>query len=316
MTNTWGISGPTFLLGYAVLAALVAVIAFRLRGSALAERPSEPSLNENDPTLLAYLSGGPARALQTAVVRLRLSGRIEPTIEPGRWVLTTTSAPTHEAGPFEDAVLGAMAAGEPYDRLPDHPAVATQLRALHDTAERTGALLPEMVRRRARAGVWPMVAILALGVVRLIAGAANHKPVGWLLLILAVVAGGTVRLLVVRRQHPRLAASLTRLRDRHAVSGRPDLTGPALASTAALTVALAGWVGIESWGLFTDIEHERLAAAGTIAAFSAADTPWVWTGTDSSGSSGSGADGSSGGDGGSSGGDGGGGGCGGGGCGG
>ena len=94
MTNTWGISGPTFLLGYAVLAALVAVIAFRLRGSALAERPSEPSLNENDPTLLAYLSGGPARALQTAVVRLRLSGRIEPTIEPGRWVLTTTSAPT------------------------------------------------------------------------------------------------------------------------------------------------------------------------------------------------------------------------------
>ncbi len=113
MTNTWGISGPTFLLGYAVLAALVAVIAFRLRGSALAERPSEPSLNENDPTLLAYLSGGPARALQTAVVRLRLSGRIEPTIEPGRWVLTTTSAPTHEAGPFEDAVLGAMAAGEP-----------------------------------------------------------------------------------------------------------------------------------------------------------------------------------------------------------
>lgn len=293
MSDTWGMSGPTFLLLYGIVALVAFATAVSGRRAVLREHRPPLQLAESDPYLLAYLDGGAQRVVETAVIRLRVLGLLEPTAEPGRWVIAGEPALSHQVNAVEGAVLDGVGQGVGYQWLGRHPSVAAQVEALRSRAEQSHAVLPDALRARARAASWPVAAPLALGLARLFAGMSNGRPVGWLVLaLLGTVAGGGA-LLVVPRTHPGLTGALSELRRRHDRTKRPSSSGPELATAAAFGVALYGFSGVTSWGLLTSAEEEQLAAARQAATGSA----------DSGGGGGSG-----GGDGGSGGGDGGGGG--------
>jgi uncharacterized protein (TIGR04222 family) len=308
MGDTWGISGPTFLLLYAALLGLAIVAGVVLRRSALRAARGELRLDERDPYLLAYLGGGPVRTVQAALVRLRLLDVLAPNAEAGRWAVVGSL--TDEPSALELAVIEAARAGCNSAQIAGDPRVRAALADLEGRAEGSGAIAPVAAVRQARRGAWPVLVVLALGLARLVAGASAGKPVLFLLMALVLTGAIAVALLVVPRPHPSLAADLTALRSRYGTRPTGEVGVPELALASAFGVAMLGGAGIAGWGLLGPQEQEHLALARQAGASSSG-----WSGTDGLSGGGSGSGDYGGGDSGGSSGCGGGG-CGGGGCGG
>ncbi|MET8123597.1 TIGR04222 domain-containing membrane protein [Micromonospora sp. NPDC005189] len=299
--DTWGIPGPTFIRYYLLTAAVVVAIAVyhRIR---LAAGPAAATADPLGPEQVAYLNGGPQLAVHAALGGLRGSGAIG--VRPDRRLTTVGPAPTGLT-PLEQAILWAA---HQHSRVRDLPQDERVRVALHQTRyglEQRGLLTNDTQRARARFWGTILIALLGLGVLRLVSGLFSGHPVGYLLLTLAALLCPTL----VLRRAPLLTragrAALRGLRREH--SHLAPASTPAYATYgaagAAMGVALYGTASL--WvldpGFAEQAEIQRQAASGS-----------GWSGG-SDGSSGGGGD-SSGGDGGSS--CGGGGGCGGGGCGG
>ena len=76
MGDTWGISGPTFLLSYVVLAVVVLIASIRARRAVTRAGGAEPvTAIRTRPHDVAYLNGGAELAVVSALTALRLRGR-------------------------------------------------------------------------------------------------------------------------------------------------------------------------------------------------------------------------------------------------
>lgn len=258
---TWGITGPTFLALYAVVAVL-ALVAMRLHRRWVAGRGPEPQLDRLHPYALALLAGGPHRAVAASVTALRADGVIEPQQAGGRTRLRETGrphspsvgdrpawgsagpAPSAAADALDRAVLDRVRQGLVVHRTVEDREGAAALEQLRGELVDAGALLAPEQRVPARlAALWPG-AVAVLGAVRVSAGTANHRPVGVLVVatfvMLVLTAWFAAR---TPDRHPAVGGSLQRLRD-----GSPHLepaTVPSLATygaaTAATAVALGGF---------------------------------------------------------------------------
>lgn len=288
---TWGISGPTFLLAYAVLAVVAVVAVTRVR-RALADVPARPTDGlDRQPYDVAYLNGGAELALCAALSAMHRSGTIA--VE-GRGTVVAAARPDPRSDELERAVHHAAARPLPRRQLAQVGAVASALARIESRLVAAGLLLDEPRRSRIRSACWPTFAVAALGLVRIVAGTVNGRPVGFLVvLVLAVLGVGVGQLVAVRRRSPAGNAALCTLTARHhalSPSMRPDwaVYGPAGAALAVGVFGLSAlWTADPAFA--GELELSRATAAG------------------------SGVTGGSGGDGGSGGGDSGGGGCGGGG---
>ena len=239
--DTWGISGPTFLLAYVVLAVAVVVAAVRARRTLLdvsAERPA--GRLEDRPYDVAYLNGGPDLALTAALSAMHRAGTISTS---GRGVVVAAARPESRADELERAVHHAAATPVSRHRLAAVGAVASALHRIEQRLIGAGLVLSAERRQRIRlVGGWVLV-VAALGAVRVVAGLANGRPV--LFLILLVVLTLVVGLLLVLRVPRRTRAGDTLLRklasDHHRLSPsmRPDweVYGP---TGAALAVGVFG----------------------------------------------------------------------------
>ena len=224
---TWGMTGPEFLGLYLFLSILAGYGAWRHRFE-VSTRGPEPRLDRLHPYAVAYLAGGPHRAVAAAVAALRSAGVVEPQDQAGRTRLRTTgrplipsagerpawgtagAEPSAAADDLDRVVLSLVQQGLPVHRAVDEPDGAAALERLRADLVQAGALLAPEQRAPARlAAVWPGL-LAVLGAFRVSAGLANDRPVGF-------IAFGTVVMLGV-----------TAL-----VAGRtPDRTGPP--ATAAL----------------------------------------------------------------------------------
>lgn len=298
MGDTWGISGPTFLLGYTVIAVLVGFAALRARRAVAAESPDRrPGDLAAHPHDVAYLNGGPELAVYSALSAMHLAGTIG---TAGRGRVRAAGRLEPGTAPLERAVHFTAAAPVERRRLVFQRPVVTALEDVQRRLVEAGLLLSTEQRRRIRAVGWWMVAVAGLGLVRLLAGIANARPVGLLVVALLAVTAVALVLLARAPRRSRLGdAALAELRGRHhalAPDQRPDwaVYGPA---GAALGVGMFGmsalWAGDPAFA--DELAAQRVATGG-------GDAGAVSSGCGSSG----------GGDGGG----GGGGGCGGGGCGG
>ena len=75
MGETWGISGPAFLLFYVVLAVVVLIASIRARRAVTRAGAAEPvTAIRTRPHDVAYLNGGAELALVSALTALRLRG--------------------------------------------------------------------------------------------------------------------------------------------------------------------------------------------------------------------------------------------------
>ncbi len=281
MGDTWGISGPTFLVAYAVLAVVVLIAAIRARRAITRSGGDEPASGVSArPHDVAYLNGGADLALVSALTALRLRGAIWS--ERGiAQAVPRTDPGTDE---LERAVYSAIGAPTHRKWIANHRWVASPLGAIASRLVDAGLLLSDAQRRRVRAVGWWMVAVVGLGLVRVLAGIANAKPVGLLVFVMGIV---TIVAVVLLLSAPRLThrgrLTLAALRtDHHALSPkqRPDwaLYGPA---GAALGIGLFGMgaVWASDPAIAGELAVQRMSSGGDGSS---------WSGGDSGGSSGCG----------------------------
>jgi len=263
MGETWGISGPRFAVLYAGLMAGCLLLAWGFRR--FAGRGTVLRLEGCDPLLAAYLTGGPSRVLQSILVRLRLLGLAEPTAQRFVWRPVTAASPIRLDAPAL-AVLQAVTARTLTPFLARNPAVRAMLGEVHARAVAAGALLADDVRRRMRLVALFPLAVGALGLVRLAAGVAAHRPVGILELELLVVGVAGAMLLVPPRVHPRLQSALDALRaDRETASARlhpVDGAALAVALLGAEAFAAEGGRGVVDPQLVSALEGTRYVRLG------------------------------------------------------
>jgi uncharacterized protein (TIGR04222 family) len=248
-SDTWGVSGPDFLSVYIGLALAVYLFAtavllrsrYRPTGTDQDGREVARSLA---PLEVAYLRHGGKAAVLCAVASLRARHLV---LAVGKHKLATTRTfPPEGVHPLERAMHEAVRRQVPYKWLANAPEVGTELGAIDARLTGTGLLLPAAHRGWVRMARLSIIAVLGLGVVRVLAGIANSKPVGYLLLtLLGYVVLMVVWLLLKSSWFPRTATGhevLEHLTKRYvtlAPAHRPSWSAGG-AQTAAMSAALFG----------------------------------------------------------------------------
>jgi uncharacterized protein (TIGR04222 family) len=265
--NTWGISGPRFLLLYLALLAVTAggVVLARRRVLAVPDGAAGPA--RLDRYEAAYLNGGCELVATTAVTNLLRARHLANAARRRQRIrLVAGTAPPAGAHPVEWATYQLVAA------RPDHPrwALGAELcraPAMAAVRERLrlGGLAPtseQRVRYRAT-GLW-FLPLLALGVARVAAGTANGRPVGFLVALL-VVTVVTAAVLSLRPPHATELGRRTLARLR-AETGRP--AAGASPSELAMATALFGtgvlWAADVEMAMALRIPREHGAFLGGI----------------------------------------------------
>ncbi|MGH3922368.1 MAG: TIGR04222 domain-containing membrane protein, partial [Pseudonocardiaceae bacterium] len=197
MADTWGISGPAFLMIYSGLVAvttLLGLISRRRRLASPRAPAGEPGLDAYD---LAMLNGGERLVVAVATANLREAGAV--TVEQGQ--LEVAQPLPHGTHPVERGVYQALDEAAS-TRVWSVEALATRHQAVMAVRERLiqrGLLHPPGASSTRRLALW-LLPVLGLGIARLAAGLANDRPAGYLLMLLALTAG--LSLWVGRRPGP------------------------------------------------------------------------------------------------------------------
>jgi uncharacterized protein (TIGR04222 family) len=196
-SNTWGISGSDFLLIYGTLCLACCVVVW-LRRVALTRSGPLTHRYQLDECELGMLSGGPRLALTVAAAALARTGAIEAV--PGAR-LEVRHRPKSHATSIESELFEALEREPklPVRRLKRKLVRADAIRQLEDRLVSAGLMID---RRRARwlGQLWQFAfPLLALGVARLIAGLANHKPIGDLTVLVCLVV---IAMFVFVRERP------------------------------------------------------------------------------------------------------------------
>jgi uncharacterized protein (TIGR04222 family) len=194
--DTWGISGLDFLKVYggALVVFLLVATLFRIRAirAGGTDSPSSPT-----PGQIAMMQGGPARAVYASLAGLRAAG----VVAAGqlRELQATGPAPAGLTR-LDHAVYDAASRRVQVSGIQSDAGVRSALDDLREGLVRAGWVLDPVQRGRARLGAWMLLALSGFGLVRLVAGIANGRAVGVLvLLIILTTAIGFVLLVVPRR---------------------------------------------------------------------------------------------------------------------
>lgn len=193
--DTWGIPGPTFLAIYAIVAATAVCVVVIRRLPADATRIDTDDLTAAQVGMLI----SDERAVLAAVTQLRAAGLID-----------STGRATRELGEIDKAVHDTFVRAV-HLRLPRTTTApvrdaAIALRELRFTMSQQGLLYS---RPRAL-GIGILTPAILLGAARMVAGAANRKPIGYLALIVACLVAVAVYCLIrPRRLTARGAATLS-----------------------------------------------------------------------------------------------------------
>lgn len=243
--DTWGISGPMFLFILITAFILALFVSSALRSLALRGRSVNRDLH---PYEVAYLVGGRHRVVWSSLAALRTGEVID---AAGNGEIRIVGEPRMPLTPLDQAVLHAISQGmnTSVRSIPLHPAVRAEVDAMRGWLAADGLAANAAQRRRARLlGTLPLLAVLAAGFVRLVAGLGGHKPVGLLVMFLFVATIITL----VKLQAPRVTRAGKRVTDM--ARARNSALSPSMSpswatygsSGAALGVALFGTAALVS----------------------------------------------------------------------
>jgi uncharacterized protein (TIGR04222 family) len=259
IATTWGIGGPAFLGGYAVLCLLgVIAVAWAARSPL---RPREHAMSDDvcDPDVyeLAMLGGGPQLAITAAATKLHEDG----VLVSGDGGLNVVGRLQRGADPLERELVAVVSARPEITFAEVRTAVADGEAVSSMTARLTSAGLLGEPRDGARRA-WTIGGLLiALGVARIVAGAENHAPVGGLVAMVVVVLCATIWLGRARTGATGRGRRLVkRERAARAELRRTPRTGEA-AIAAALFGGAALWLAEPALASALDVPRE--AARGT-----------------------------------------------------
>lgn len=264
--DTWGISSQTFILFYLLLAVVVWIAAVRTRKAVVGRRRGDrPSVDlTSAPYDVAFLNGGADLAMFAALSSMRVDKTVA-TAGRGNVVAAGTLRP--DADDLEMAIHQTASSPVARTRLRLHRPVLDALGRIEKRLVADGLLLDAEEQRAARAaGAW-MLAVAALGLVRIIAGIANGKSVGFMIAAFLVVSViGIVLTARVPRRTPLGDDTVSMLRGLHhrlSPANRPDWVTYGAAG-AALGVGVFGmsalWASDPAFA--SELEAQRAAAAG------------------------------------------------------
>ncbi|MFJ6196525.1 TIGR04222 domain-containing membrane protein [Micromonospora sp. NPDC092111] len=243
--DTWGIPGPLFLKLY-LMVAVVAVVGTVLHRRRLTAGPDSVGVDQLGPQQVAYLNGGDQLAVWAALGGLRGAGAID--VRPDRKLIAAGPLPAGIT-PLDYAIR--QAAGRPVAarELRRDSGVARALERLRQGLEQHGLLIDADGIRALRRGRNLLLGLLVLGLVRLVAGLVNGRPVGWLLL--ALLGLGVTFALVARTPRRTRAANVALRGLRRSNIHLSPVSAPSYATYgaagAAMGVALYGTVSL--WAL-------------------------------------------------------------------
>jgi uncharacterized protein (TIGR04222 family) len=263
--DTWGISGPRFLLLYVVVLAVTVAGAVLARRRVLAVPEGAAPPSRLDRYEAAYLNGGAGLAATTAVSSLLRTRHLAPSPRRrSRHRLVARKAPAAGSHPVEWAAYQLVAGRrEPLLReVQAGLASSSAMTAVRERLRRAGLAPTDEQRARYRAtGLW-FLPVAALGVARVAAGTANGRPVGFLVGLLVVTVVLAVALCLRAPDTTELGRrTLERLR---AETGRP--AAGASASELAMATALFGtgvlWAADTETAMALRIPREHGAILG------------------------------------------------------
>ena len=229
------------LLGGGLLIALA--MRYSLRGS-----PARGAPPDLDALELAFLAGGPARLCDAAIARLMGLGALG--FAPAGRLLVPTQRNIDLPPllrPLREGLFSGLTRAEFHARA--RPLVVQMRQSLRQR----GLLLPR--HASLQAALPPAAFLLALalcGVVRAVNGVLHHRPVGYLLLLIAATVAATLWLL--RSAPERTLAGDAALRAH-------DTSEPADNTDLALTVALAGIAALANTTLGPLVQMQQAEAA-------------------------------------------------------
>jgi uncharacterized protein (TIGR04222 family) len=239
MEPTWGITGPAFLALYLGAMVIVAVLA-TIHRKVLFRGNSDARVDDLGPQQVAFLNGGDRLAIYAALSGLRASGAIG--AGPGH-TLTQTGPIPAGVTPLDAAVHNAAGRQVRARDLRDDQFVRSALDQLRDGLERRGLVNSKETLRTGRLWALAAAALLLVGILRLIAGIQNDKPV-LLLLPLLFITGVLVLVLAMADRLATAAAvqgmRALRLRNGHLSPRQSPAYATYGASGAAMGVALFG----------------------------------------------------------------------------
>jgi uncharacterized protein (TIGR04222 family) len=235
---TWGVPGPAFLVFYLTVALTVLVLATLHRRALFAGTESARSLSLG-PQQAAYLNGGQRLAVYTALGGLRAAAAIG---TAGKALVQTSAMPAGIT-PLDAAIYNAAGRQARVTALPQDSWVISAITSLREGLEAAGLATTAGQRRTVRLWALAGFALVALGVLRVIAGIAGDRPVGFL--IPCVIAVLLMSFFLLSRAQVRTragAAALADLTSRHAYLAPSSSPSYATygASGAAMGVALYG----------------------------------------------------------------------------
>jgi len=264
--ETWGISGPSFLVLYAALvvaAAGAALLVQRSRGPRGAAGD-----HELGPAEAAYLSGGRVLAVTAALASLRADGRVD---KAGSMLFTAGATPLGaDAQPLERAAYRSLGAGtRSVSWIRKVVGGSEELKAIRATLEERGLLLRRAALMRTRAIIVLIFApLLVLAAARMVAGVSNDRPIAFL--IVASVLTVVVMAYFLEgdgARTPRGESVLAELRSRHRslVSRRDRLAGAGPADLG-LAIGLFGvgaiWSADAAFAAEMGLPREAAAGGG------------------------------------------------------
>ncbi|MEV7229169.1 MULTISPECIES: TIGR04222 domain-containing membrane protein [Polymorphospora] len=263
--DTWGIPSTTFLLIFFFTATTLVTLAVVHRLILFAGRRDVPPA-QLGPQQAAYLNGGDRLAVYSSLAALRSAGVIG--VAKDRTLAVGGQLPLG-ATPLDTAVYNAAQKRIKSRQLLADSFVARALDQLRESLEQQGLAPSAGTRRAARIVPAVMLALVLVGVVRIFAGLANDRPVGFLILLTVLYAPvAIVFLSVVPRRTRAARAALSQLRVQHVhLSPR---TAPAYATYgaagAAMGVALFGaaslWALDPAFAADAEIQRNYASAGG------------------------------------------------------
>jgi uncharacterized protein (TIGR04222 family) len=187
--NTWGISGPQFLILYGTILVVTGAVVFAIRRriSGRWDRVGLAGLRapELSPYEVAILKGGDSLALTVAVCRLKEAGALA-LAESGSLEVAGPLPP--QPDPLEKWAYAVVQESPGRSKaVLDKRAAEPALAPIRERLWALGLLLEPRQRALIRWQLFWFVPVFGLGVARLIAGSQNHRPVG--LLVLLMLAG-------------------------------------------------------------------------------------------------------------------------------
>ena len=259
--DTWGIPGPTFL-GLYLLAAVVIVVGALVHRRRIVIGQPVAMVDQLGPQQVAYLNGGDLFAVLSSVGGLRSNNVIG--VRGDRRLAVGAPLPAG-ATPLDQAVHHAARRNLHSRELVRDEWVARALVELRQDLQRRGLALSPDQRRTARRGSRLLFGLLALGGIRLVAGLANIRPVGFLAMALV---GVTIAAILLSRVPWRTRAADTLLHD---LQRRNAHLAPA-SSPATPPTSGGGAMGVALFGAASlwpspdlrrpgDIQHQTAPAA-------------------------------------------------------